>query len=168
MRKGQAAMEVLMTYGWAILVVLAAIGALAYFGVLDVNNILPERTVSQAPLPNIDNAVVSATGNVSVVLTNNVGSTINITNSATFTLSGEDDCSGLSSATATDLVVAYTNGSQITEPAQFSNGDTFLLQLACTGGTDGDRFKGDIKFSYMNMDSGLVRPHTISIRSKYT
>jgi uncharacterized protein (UPF0333 family) len=34
MRKGQAAMEFLMTYGWAILVVLAAIGALAYFGVL--------------------------------------------------------------------------------------------------------------------------------------
>ena len=29
MRKGQAAMEFLMTYGWAILVVLAAIGALA-------------------------------------------------------------------------------------------------------------------------------------------
>jgi hypothetical protein len=34
MKKGQAAMEFLMTYGWAILVVLAAIGALAYFGVL--------------------------------------------------------------------------------------------------------------------------------------
>ncbi len=34
-RKSQAAMEFLMTYGWAILVVLVAIGALAYFGVLD-------------------------------------------------------------------------------------------------------------------------------------
>lgn len=34
MRKGQAAIEFLMTYGWAILVVLAAIGALFYFGVL--------------------------------------------------------------------------------------------------------------------------------------
>ncbi|MBI1979078.1 MAG: hypothetical protein HYS62_03415, partial [Candidatus Aenigmarchaeota archaeon] len=33
-RKSQAAMEFLMTYGWAILVVLAAIAALAYFGVL--------------------------------------------------------------------------------------------------------------------------------------
>ena len=30
-RKSQAAMEFLMTYGWAILVVLVAIGALAYF-----------------------------------------------------------------------------------------------------------------------------------------
>jgi len=35
-KKGQndGAMEFLMTYGWAILVVLAAIGALAYFGIL--------------------------------------------------------------------------------------------------------------------------------------
>lgn len=33
-KKSQAAMEFLMTYGWAILVVLAAIAALAYFGVL--------------------------------------------------------------------------------------------------------------------------------------
>src|SRR4030042_256568 len=35
MKKSQAAMEFLMTYGWAILVVLVAISALAYFGVLD-------------------------------------------------------------------------------------------------------------------------------------
>ncbi len=31
MKKGQGAMEFLMTYGWAILVVLVAIGALFYF-----------------------------------------------------------------------------------------------------------------------------------------
>lgn len=31
--RGGAVMEFLMTYGWAILVVLVAIGALAYFGV---------------------------------------------------------------------------------------------------------------------------------------
>jgi len=35
MRKGQAAIEFLVTYGWAILIVLIAIGALAYFGVLN-------------------------------------------------------------------------------------------------------------------------------------
>lgn len=43
MRKGQAAMEFLMTYGWAILVVLVAIGALAYFGVLSPAQFLPEK-----------------------------------------------------------------------------------------------------------------------------
>jgi len=32
-KRAQAAMELLMTYGWAILVVLFAIGSLFYFGV---------------------------------------------------------------------------------------------------------------------------------------
>ncbi len=41
--RGQAALEFLMTYGWAILVVLAAIGALAYFGVLKPDAFLPEK-----------------------------------------------------------------------------------------------------------------------------
>ncbi|MFC1768672.1 hypothetical protein ACFLZX_02815 [Nanoarchaeota archaeon] len=44
-KKGQAAMEFLMTYGWAILVVLIAIGALAYFGVLSPDKFLPEKCV---------------------------------------------------------------------------------------------------------------------------
>ncbi len=42
-RSGQAAMEFLTTYGWAILVVLVAIGALAYFGVLNPSKYLPEK-----------------------------------------------------------------------------------------------------------------------------
>src|SRR3972149_5660269 len=42
-KRGQAALEFLMTYGWAILVVLAAVGALAYFGVLSPDRFLPEK-----------------------------------------------------------------------------------------------------------------------------
>jgi hypothetical protein len=34
-KKGQETMEFLMTYGWAILIVLIAIGALIYFGAFD-------------------------------------------------------------------------------------------------------------------------------------
>jgi len=46
MKKSQAAMEFLMTYGWAILVVLVAIAALAYFGVLSPEKFLPDRPIS--------------------------------------------------------------------------------------------------------------------------
>ena len=35
-KKSQVAMEFLMNYGWAILIVLIAIGALAYFGMFDI------------------------------------------------------------------------------------------------------------------------------------
>ena len=36
-------MEFLMTYGWAILVLMVAIGALAYFGVLNPSNLLTDE-----------------------------------------------------------------------------------------------------------------------------
>jgi len=48
-KKGQAAMEFLMTYGWAILVVLLCIGALAYFGVLDPRKYIPEEVNESSP-----------------------------------------------------------------------------------------------------------------------
>jgi hypothetical protein len=43
MKKAQAALEFLTTYGWAFLVILVMIGALAYFGVLNPGGILPGR-----------------------------------------------------------------------------------------------------------------------------
>lgn len=42
-RKAQAAMEFLMTYGWAILVGLTVIGALSYFGVFSFQEMFPEK-----------------------------------------------------------------------------------------------------------------------------
>ena len=42
-KRGQAALEFLTTYGWAFLVILVMIGALAYFGVLDPTRFLPQR-----------------------------------------------------------------------------------------------------------------------------
>jgi hypothetical protein len=42
-QKAQSALEFLTTYGWAFLVILIMIGALAYFGVLNPTRYLPER-----------------------------------------------------------------------------------------------------------------------------
>ena len=43
MKRGQAALEFLSTYGFAFLIILVMIGALAYFGVLDPTRFLPNR-----------------------------------------------------------------------------------------------------------------------------
>lgn len=43
MRKGQGAMEFLLTYGWAILVVIVVISALAYYGILTPGKLLPDK-----------------------------------------------------------------------------------------------------------------------------
>jgi len=49
-KKAQAALEFLMTYGWAFMVILVMIGALAYFGVLNPREFLPEKCLFGAPL----------------------------------------------------------------------------------------------------------------------
>ena len=45
MARGQAAMEFLATYGWAILVVLIAIAALAYFGIFNPRMFVSEQVI---------------------------------------------------------------------------------------------------------------------------
>ena len=67
-KKSQAAMEFLMTYGWAILVVLVAIGALAYFGVLSPDRFLPSKCQLPAGIACTD-FLIEPTG-IQVVLTN--------------------------------------------------------------------------------------------------
>ena len=75
MRKAQAAMEFLMTYGWAILVVLVAIGALAYFGVLSPDKFLPSKCTLPSGLACLDHKATDA--GVTVVLQNALGYDIN-------------------------------------------------------------------------------------------
>ncbi|MBN1645473.1 hypothetical protein JW868_00365 [Candidatus Woesearchaeota archaeon] len=73
MRKAQAAMEFLMTYGWAILVVLAAIGALAYFGVLTPSRYLPSQCTASTGFGCVEYFGDGATDIVVATLTNNGG-----------------------------------------------------------------------------------------------
>ena len=70
-RKAQAAMEFLMTYGWALLAVLVVIGALAYLGILDVETILPERCTFPVPLNCQDHVINN--DNIKLVLLNGAG-----------------------------------------------------------------------------------------------
>ncbi len=83
-KKGQAALEFLTTYGWAFLVILVMIGALAYFGVLDPTRFIPQRCQFGQELycerfALIDDSV-SASGNdeVNFELRNNLQDTLYI------------------------------------------------------------------------------------------
>jgi len=72
-RKGQAAMEFLMTYGWAILVVLVAIGALAYFGVLSPGRFLPESCTIAPGLDCYDFGVDASANQIQMDIRNGMG-----------------------------------------------------------------------------------------------
>ena len=97
--KGQAALEFIMTYGWAILVVLVAIGALAYFGVLNPDRFLPSKCTLQAGIACIDH---KATFNsLEVVAQNSLGYDVTIT-----------EYKAQQCTAQTGLSIVFTNGGQ--------------------------------------------------------
>ncbi len=145
-KKGQAAMEFLMTYGWAILVVLAAIGALAYFGVLSPGNLLPQRCEFAAGMDCTENPDASAGGGtISFPLTNSQGYTA-VMNGATLSNGdGVGTCTGVSWSPAT----AGTTG--------LKNGDPVVVTLTgCGGMSDGERYSADVTVTYTSNTTGMT------------
>ncbi len=74
--KAQAALEFLTTYGWAFLVILIMIGALAYFGILSPSKILPSRCNFGSELQCLDFQINSS--GLKVRLKNSVGEPITV------------------------------------------------------------------------------------------
>ena len=131
-KKSQAAMEFLMTYGWAILVVLAAIAALAYFGVLSPEKLLPEKCVLEPGLACISQKVQPS--QITLILSNGKGRTI-IVNSITL-----GTCAGSFNTT-------MLSGDQ----------NTFVMTTSCSNGAPKDKFRSDIVVGYTEKDSNLSK-----------
>jgi len=140
MRKAQAAMEFLMTYGWAILVVLAAIAALAYFGVLSPERLLPEKCTIAPGIACVSSKVEST--QTTLVLSNGLGRTITITSLSV------GNCSGT-----------------FTQDMMSGSDFTFLI-TGCSNGVTKDRFKGDITVGYTEKDTGMTKTKFGSITTK--
>ncbi len=149
MRKGQAAMEFLMTYGWAILVVLVAIGALAYFGVLSPQKFLPESCTLVPGLGCDDFAVDDSAVTVVLSVRNGMGESIDASGVNIDTNGdGAGDCTAL-------------------DPAVLNDGQTTPWTVAgCTIGAVGEIFKGDIIGSYTKGSGTLVHGLTGSISAR--
>ena len=131
-KKGQAAMEFLMTYGWAILVVLAAIGALAYFGVLSPDRFLPEKCTLPSGVACLDFRYSGTAIEMS------------IQNGAGF------DMSNVSvTVNGTGCNAVNTNGS-----VTLTNGQTDTYRVTCTPSSG--KFKGDVTFAYTNQQTGMI------------
>jgi len=147
-KKAQAAMEFLMTYGWAILVVLVAIGALAYFGVLSPDKFLPAKCVLPAGLTCIDFKLDSATDTVTIVLRNGLGADLS---AVSFTTTDGTDTCPISN------VGTVSNGKDIT---------LTTLTPFCTPFTTGSKFNHDLVVQYTNDDSGLTKTATGTITGR--
>src|SRR3989338_2260086 len=118
-KKAQSGLEFMMTYGWAILVVLIAIGALSYFFVFNPNNAAPDTCLMPVGFICRDSSI-SATNGVLLVVENGLKKSLT---SFTITI---PEC--LSTATAS---------------GGLSYPETERMNMSCSGGniTAGDRVK---------------------------
>ena len=139
----QAAMEFLMTYGWAILVVLAAIGALAYFGVLSPAKFLPEKCILEPGF--LCEGYKVETDKVTLVISNTVeGRTI----------------------TVNSIAVGSCSGSFSTELVGGASSSNFVVGGSCSNGAVKERYKGDITIGYTEKNTGLTKTMYGNLNSK--
>ena len=140
LKKSQAAMEFLMTYGWAILVVLAAIAALAYFGVLSPEKFLPEKCLIETGFTCISSKVTSTES--TLIFQNGYGKSVTIDNV---------DMGGCSKAFSTSL--------------QSEGEGTFVVD-GCSNGDAKDVFKGEIIIKYTEKRTNLSKTAYGQINTK--
>lgn len=140
-RRAQAAMEFLMTYGWAILVVLAAIGALAYFGVLSPDRFLPEKCTLPSGVACLDFTYVAGTG-ISMRIQNSAGFDMSDVSVTVTGSSNAGTCTGTVASGATTLADGIA--------------DTYVANCVPIPG----KFKGTITLNYIN--SQTLMNHTKS------
>ena len=140
--KSQAAMEFLMTYGWAILVVLVAVGALAYFGVLSPDRFLPAKCTLQSGIACLDHKATATT--VEVVIQNSLGYDLSVI-----------------------TVRAGACGTSST-PATLANGDKGTYTITCDPQFPliGSKYNQQFNVSYTITETGLTHTNVGQITSR--
>ena len=140
LKKSQAAMEFLMTYGWAILVVLAAIAALAYFGVLSPEKFLPEKCLIETGFTCISSKVEAAQS--TIIFQNGYGKSVVIDNV---------DIGGCSKTFSTSLT---------------SEDEGTFVVTGCSNGDVKEVFKGDLIIKYTEKRTNLSKTAYGQINTK--
>mgnify|MGYP001593899594 CR=1 FL=1 len=142
-KKVQAALEFLMSYGWAILIMVVVIAALAYFGVLSPDALFSDKCILPAGITCLDHKVESY--QVILVLKNNKGETMTITN---ITISSNNqECFD------NESITLYNNDKVV-----------FIIEQ-CNFGIPGGRFNGKINITYA-LEDKLAHKIAGTLRAK--
>lgn len=142
-KKAQAAIEFFGYYGWALLIILIAIGAIAYFGVQNPKKFLPDSCVLGNGLLCREPAA-SITG-FSIIVQNGMGEDIDL------------------NAISVDAKGINCDEVPIGE---LKLGQSAKVDIPCSGLSAGSRIKGKIIGSYTKEDSELSRSIRGDISSK--
>ena len=150
-KRSQAALEFLTTYGWAILVVLVMIGALAYFGVLNPSKFAQERCAGGS----IFSCSASAnTTKITLELTNQLPEKITVSTTAS-----EWDVQ-LANGTSITVSSVTVSGGGVIQPSAHK---TFGINLNSALGNSGDKVKIEIQVPYTRGESSLTQKATVEV-----
>ncbi|MEM0154272.1 MAG: hypothetical protein QW814_00340 [Methanothrix sp.] len=151
--KGQSAMEYLITYGWAILIIAIALGVLFELGLFNPSSFVSTSCIFPADFSCIF-STLSSNGMLTINMQQSTSSPINIT------------AIGCNSNASLSHMIYFPNGidvqigsnvtidSNTTEPLQcWANNTVFT-------GKPGALFKGYVLINYTDIQTGF--PHTIS------
>ncbi len=165
-KRGQAAMEFLMTYGWALLVVLVAIGALAFFGVLNPGQFLPASCNLFPGLGCTDFKIDDATPHATLIIQNGLGDDLIFKN---FVLGGDNGLCG-EAAVETEIFIPASSvtacgvGSYAAGTCILGDGKTAKIAMACgtppLAASVGSKFKSDVTITYLLGTSTLQHSKT--------
>lgn len=175
-KKGQAAMEFLMTYGWAILAAIVAIGVLAYFGVFNPSRLAGSSAVINAPL-NIpaggfnmlsnsaacgDSAATPTVDCITIQVIQNSGQTINATYANVTLTSGAIGSCGNGTAT---IGVSPFEEKSMSQTTAWQSGTAKTIILKCSNGfSSGDSIAGNLEIKYTVGSSTITQSSTGNVR----
>jgi hypothetical protein len=154
-KRSQSALEFLITYGWAIMIVIAMIVALSYLGVLDLSKFLPSTCMSTVSIiPCIGNPVAqSGTNELSFLMSNELGYRLDLTND---TITIPYGC--------TDIQFCDQEGNNCVPTRSVSHHEQFMVLSDCTFLST--RYTGTYVFHYVDSVSSLSSEFQVRISAK--
>lgn len=144
-----------------LLSLLMFIGMLAYFGVLNPETMLPEKTTFGPTLVNTNKAIITQDGTLVLSLKNTLGSKLSITNIEDAGQFYECENKGKS------LLLEKVDEQTKSYPVEFKEQEIKLLTLKC-GNIDSmdDRVRFDLKIDYINEETGIPGQEIGSIMTR--
>ena len=161
-KKGQAAMEFLMTYGWAILAAIIAIGVLAYFGVFNPGRLTGAAILVAPPFNVEDTNIVNDGGGpgqdrINFLVTQNMGFSMTLEPN-TGTADGFEVTLPDGTACVEDESAGLPNIIDPTSPESWISGTQIVITADCGDKwSPSDAVRGDIIIRYKKESSSLVQ-----------
>ena len=147
-RKGQSAMEYLMTYGWAILVIIIVIAVLFYIGVLNPRNVTP-TSCTFPPGISCASFKLATGGTLSLSIGQATGKRIRLTNVSCTQASSARDWNPLN--------ITMTNGEQ----ASLGSFQCTTADGSPAAGADGETAKFKIWLDYSEISPGTLETRQV-------